>query len=326
MDSNRPARAVLMVRPTSFGFDSQTAASNAFQNKPTESREEIVARADAEFQRAVDTLSARGIEVMVFEDDATPAKPNAVFPNNWLSTWPDGRVYLYPMATESRRIERSPAVLDSLKKYFHVSDVIDLTGSEHDGKFLESTGVMIFDHAHKIVYGCVSVRCDAELFRQHAAELGYTSMLFHAYDENGVAIYHTNVLMGVQESTAVVCLDAITDTAERAALVQLLESTGHTVVDITHAQMNSFCGNVLELQNQNGERFLALSQTAYDNFTPEQRAQLSHDKTLLPLAIPTIETIGGGSVRCMLAEIFLQQSYFPPIVSSPTAAKRTVTQ
>lgn len=313
-----------MVRPTSFGFDEQTAESNAFQNKLTADIGEIRQRAGIEFQRAVDTLSGHGIEVMAFEDSTVPPKPNAVFPNNWLSTWADGRIFLYPMATESRRVERNPAVIDSLKEYFKVSSVTDLSSSENDGRFLESTGVMIFDHVHKIVYGCVSLRCDADLFANHAKSLGYKPVIFHAYDKNGVVIYHTNVLMGIQTSTAVVCLDAITDSQERETLVRSLAETGHDVVDISHAQMNAFCGNVLELENNRGERFLALSQTAFDNFTPSQRDRLSKDKTLLPLNIPTIETIGGGSVRCMLAEIFLDHISMPKVLPSSLKVSDTV--
>jgi hypothetical protein len=316
MSNNRLARAVLMVRPTSFGFDEQTAKTNAFQNKPTISTLEIRNRANDEFQRVVATLSSHGIEVISFEDDAIPAKPNAVFPNNWMSTWSNGRIFLYPMATESRRIERNSAIIQSLKHYFQVSEVIDLSGSEKDGHFLESTGVMIFDHAHKIVYGCISVRCDETLLNKHAKALGYTPVIFHAYTEDGIAIYHTNILMGVQTSTAVVCLEAVRDLKERERLVRSLEATGHDIIDISYTQMSSFCANILELRNQDNERFLALSRSAYDNFTPSQRERLSKDKTLLPIDIPTIEAIGGGSVRCMLAEIFLKQNYLPPIVSS----------
>lgn len=297
--------AVLMVRPTSFGFDSQTAESNAFQHTLALSKEEILAKADAEFQQAVAKLRAHDINVTVFEDSVMPPKPNAVFPNNWLSMWPDGHIYLYPMATESRRVERSEKALDQLKDTYQITEAVDLSNVENEGIYLESTGVMIFDHVAKIVYGCVSVRCDEELFKHHATELGYTPFLFHAVDENDVPIYHTNVLMGVQTSTAVVCFDAIKDTVERNELEGLLRNTGHEIIAISHAQMNSFCGNVLELQNKNNEKILALSQTAYDTFTEEQRTALSRDKTLLPLAIPIIETIGGGSVRCMLAEIFL---------------------
>ena len=316
MKNTQSARAVLMVRPTSFGFDEQTAVSNAFQNKSDLTQSEIIARANNEFQQAVTTLSMHGIEVVVFEDDTTPAKPNAVFPNNWLSTWPDGRVFLYPMATKSRRTERSDAILSSLKTHFKVSDTIDLTDSERDQKYLESTGVIIFDHINKTAYACASVRCDETLFNDHVTALGYTPVLFHAYDEQGIPIYHTNVLMGVQTNTAVICLDAISNKDERRVVVESLTKTGREVINISHAQMNSFCGNVLELHNQSEECILAMSQTAYDNFTPEQRVRLSIDKTLVPIAVPTIEAIGGGSVRCMLAELFLQQSYAPPIILS----------
>ncbi len=298
--------AVFMVRPTSFGFDSQTAESNAFQRTSSLTATEIINKADSEFQQAVNTLRSHGIDVTLFEDSPTPPKPNAVFPNNWLSMWPSGQIYLYPMATESRRVERSSNALELLKNKFDVTEIIDISKSELDGKYLESTGVLIFDHVAKITYGCLSIRCDEQLFNEHVKSLGYTPFVFHAVDENNVPIYHTNVLMGIESTTAVVCFDAIKDKDERTELERLLKQTGHEIVAISHAQMNAFCGNVLELQNKNGEKFLAISQTAFDNFTNEQREILSRDKTLLPLAIPTIETIGGGSVRCMLAEVFLQ--------------------
>jgi len=294
-----------MVRPTSFGFDEETAKSNSFQQHVTLSAAEVLARAAAEFDSAVSALRSHGIGVLVFEDAPTPPKPDAVFPNNWLSTWPDGRVYLYPMATEVRRRERSKVLLDQLRTEYQNVQVVDLTSTETAQKYLESTGVMIFDHEHKVVYGCISVRCDEALFRHHAEELGYKPVLVHAYDEQQVPIYHTNVLMGVQTSTAVVCLDAITNAAERQVLADTLAQTGHEVIAISQAQMNDFCGNVLELQNASGELFLVMSRTAYNAFTPEQRVALSKDKTLLALDIQTIETIGGGSARCMLAELFL---------------------
>jgi hypothetical protein len=299
------ASALLMVRPTTFGFDGETAASNAFQHKPSVSGSTVRERALTEFDAAVKTLQKHDIDVTVFEDPDSTEKPDAVFPNNWLSMWPDGHVYLYPMAAESRRKERSMAALELLKQRFAITKLTDLSSNEASDIFLESTGVMIFDHNAKIVYGCLSVRCDETLFRAHAAELGYTPVIFHAYDSDSVPIYHTNVLMGLQSTSAVVCLEAITDAGERGKLVENLESTGHEVIAITEAQMRAFCGNTLEVQNKHGQLFLALSQTAYDAFTPEQRDRLSQDKTLLPLAVPTIETIGGGSVRCMLAEIFL---------------------
>jgi hypothetical protein len=313
MKKEQSTDAVLLVRPTSFGFDEQTAVSNTFQNKVALEKHEVTRLAETEFQRLADTLTAHDIHVTIFEDNPEPPKPNAIFPNNWLSTWSDGRLYLYPMATKSRRLERSPRLLMALAEQFDVTRVVDLTTNEQDGKFLESTGVMVFDHINKIVYGCVSVRCDEDLFRRHAAELGYRPVLVHAIDEQGALIYHTNILMGVQTSTAVVCLEAIADRDERELLRHTLEQTGHDVVAITLEQMNACCGNVLELHNPAAERFLLLSRGAYEAFTPEQRARLGKDKTLLPVAVPTIEKVGGGSIRCMIAEIFL-----PSKVSVPT--------
>lgn len=253
----------------------------------------------------VHTLRTNGIHVTVFEDTDALRKPDAVFPNNWFSAWPNGHVYLYPMATESRRVERSYMAIHALAQDFSVAQVTDISGVEQHGFALESTGVIIFDHENKIAYGCVSPRCDASLFTSHTLELGYEPVLFHAYGMDGTAVYHTNVLMGIQSTTAVICAEAITNEKERLHVLRTLKKTGHDVTEITQAQMTSFCGNVLELRNETGESFLAMSQTAHDAFTQEQRDRLSKDKTLLPCTVTTIETIGGGSVRCMLGEIFL---------------------
>ena len=296
----------MMVRPTSFGFNEQTARTNTFQTKLTMSQATLRQKAEQEFEAMVATLRDHGIHATVFEDpDCSHAKPDAVFPNNWLSTWANGHVFLYPMATESRRAERNFSALQILSQNFKITQVTDLSETEKYGAYLESTGAMIFDHQNKIAYGCISPRCDASLFTSHALELGYTPVTFHAYDPADVAIYHTNVLMGVASTTAVICAEAISDDVERTTVLDALRSTGHTVVEISQAQMAAFCGNVLELQNDKGELFLVMSQTAYDAFTPEQRTILGQDKTLLPFDIATIETVGGGSVRCMLGEVFL---------------------
>lgn len=294
-----------MVRPTSFGFNEQTAATNTFQNHTDLSAREIHARANQEFDAMVGTLRDNGIHVTVFEDTDALRKPDAVFPNNWFSAWPNGQIYLYPMATESRRVERSYMAVHALAQDFSITQVTDISAVEQHGFALESTGVIIFDHENKVAYGCVSPRCDASLFTNHTLELGYKPILFHAYGMDGTAVYHTNVLMGIQSTTAVICAEAITDEKERMHVLETLKNTGHEVVEITQEQMASFCGNVLELRNESGERFLAMSQTAYDNFTDEQRTRLSKDKILLPCDVTTIETIGGGSVRCMLGEVFL---------------------
>ncbi len=301
--TRQSAHAVLMVSPASFAIDPQTAVSNAFQIQP-DNQKTVAEQAMAEFRNAVDNLRQADIEVLVHEGLASENKPNAVFPNNWISTWPDGRVFTYPMATPSRRVERDNEVLSELASSFAIGQTIDLSDIEKAGRYLESTGVIVFDHLARTAYGCISERCDEELFNQHVMSLGYRPITFHAYDEQGTPIYHTNVMMAVQSTTAVICSQAIADPSERKLVVDLLKNT-HKVIEITPAQMNDFCGNVLELENVRGEKYLALSRSAYDAFTPAQRKILASDKTLLPTAIPTIESVGGGSMRCMLAEIFL---------------------
>lgn len=312
MKKSTVADAVFMVEPTSFGFDEQTAASNVFQKHLPANAQEITTRAQQEFDTFVATLRIHNIEVITYRDGDFPPKPNAIFSNNWLSTWPDGRVFLYPMATLSRRIERSEAALDTIRSQRTIAEVTNISTAEHDGKFLESTGVMVFDHLHKLVYACLSERCDESLLRQHAAELGYDPVVFHAATEDGIAIYHTNVMLAIQEHTAVICAESIAETTERTQVLARLRDTGHEVVEITLDQMRAFCGNILEIQSRDGKACLVMSQAAYENFTPKQRKILEAYDELIPIPIPTIEIIGGGSARCMLTEIFLPKQ--------PTAA------
>ncbi len=294
-----------MVRPTTFGFDEQTAKTNSFQHQISLTQQQVRRQANNEFDAEVAALRAAGVEVLVFTDSDDQSKPDAVFPNNWLSTWPDGQMYLYPMNTSSRRIERSQDALDLVRRHFVVNRITDISGAEMQGRYLEGTGAIVFDHAHKVAYGCISPRCDKTLFQTHVRQLGYEPVLFHAYDIQGMPIYHTNVVMGVQRATAVLCSQAITDVKERQFVIGKLTQTGHQLVEITQKQMAGFCGNVLELANGQGQHFLALSQTANNTFTPQQRRVLAQDKKLLSMAIPTIETVGGGSIRCTLAELFL---------------------
>jgi hypothetical protein len=297
--------AVLMVHPTTFGFDDQTAATNSFQHTVGLTQSEVRKKVSQEFAAMVAGLQSHGVQVEVFDDPDVTEKLNAVFPNNWFSTWSDGRMYLYPMATASRRIERSQLAINQLQTSHNISELVDISDNEKNGRYLESTGVLVFDHINKTVYACLSQRCDEILLRNHAAALGYEPIAFHAYDETGAAIYHTNVLMGIQTATAVICSQAITDVSERELVLGKLRGSGREVVEITQQQMNQFCGNVLELQNTDGQLLLAMSDSAFQAFTDDQREVLAADKTLLPFLIPTIEMIGGGSVRCMLAELFL---------------------
>ncbi len=296
------ANTVLLVRPASFGFNAETAVSNHYQQQLAGSG--VTAQVLAEFDAAVATLRGRGVRVEVFEDAPEPAKPDAVFPNNWFSTHADGQLLLYPMCAPNRRTERRPELLAKLACEFAVREVVDLSGTEADGRFLEGTGSIIFDHAHRVAYAGLSPRTDAALFAQVARRLGYRPVAFRAVDARGQEIYHTNVMMCVGPGFAVICLESIADAAERAAVVESLTTTGHEIVAISQAQVGRFAGNMLAVEAA-GRVLLVMSQQAHDALLPEQRQALARYAELVPLAIPTIETVGGGSARCMLAEIFL---------------------
>ncbi|OGX89536.1 amidinotransferase [Hymenobacter lapidarius] len=298
------ANTVLMVRPASFGFNTETAVSNHYQRQLTAAG--LTAQVLAEFDAAVATLRGRGVRVRVFDDAPEPAKPDAVFPNNWFSTHADGRLLLYPMCAPNRRAERQPELIAALAREFDVREVVDLSATEQENRFLEGTGSIIFDHEHRVAYAGLSPRTDAALFEQVAERLGYRPVAFRATDARGQEIYHTNVMMCVGPGVAVVCLDSIADAAELAVVVASLTATGHEIVDISQAQVCQFAGNMLALEPAaGGQPLLVLSQQAHDALTPTQRQALEHHAKLLPLVIPTIETVGGGSARCMLAEIFL---------------------
>jgi len=300
------ASAVFMVRPTRFGFNRETALSNYFQQEIAEAAEAVQAQAIAEFDEAVATLRARGVQVLVFDDTPEPYTPDAVFPNNWLTMHPDGTVLLYPLCAANRRPERRPEILAALRQRFALANVIDLSGHEQEGRFLEGTGSIIFDHLHRVAYACLSPRTDAALFREVAERLGYRPVAFRAVDAQGQPIYHTNVMMCVGARFAVVCLASIVDGAERTAVLDALTSTGHEVVDISLAQVGRFAGNMLTLRPATAtHELLVLSQSAFNSLTAPQRQTLESHCELVPLAISTIETIGGGSARCMLAEVFL---------------------
>jgi hypothetical protein len=301
------ASTVFLVRPVRFGFNAETAVSNYFQQTIAGLDEAAIqAQAFAEFDAAVATLRAHGVRVLVFDDTPAPPKPDAVFPNNWLTLHPDGRAVLYPMCAPNRRPERRPDILEALSQQFTLREVIDLSGSEAEGRFLEGTGSLIFDHEHRVVYACLSPRTNTDLVQHVADTLGYRPVTFQAIDAQGHAIYHTNVMMCVGGKFATVCLESIADATERAAVVEALTSVGHEIVAISLAQVERFAGNMLTLQPAIGGReLLVMSQSAYDSLTDDQHRTLSGYCELVPLAIPTIETIGGGSARCMLAEVFL---------------------
>lgn len=294
---------ILMIRPASFGYNPETAASNAFQKKNDD--EAVHHKAIKEFDKAVEALMVKGISVLVIDDTPQPITTDAIFPNNWISTHQDGKVIIYPMMAPSRRRERRMDVVAQLEEKYKTTEVIDLSAPELEGKFLEGTGSIIFDHPNKIAYACRSERTNEELFVSLCKRLGYKPIVFNAVDERGLAIYHTNVMMWVGESLAGICLDAIHNEEDQELVLAQLNATNHKVIALSYAQMNSFAGNMFEVRNANDERFLLLSKAAYDSLLPGQLHEMEKHLTPMPLDISTIEESGGGSIRCMVAGIHL---------------------
>ncbi|MEQ8361497.1 MAG: arginine deiminase-related protein [Cyclobacteriaceae bacterium] len=295
---------ILMVRPAAFGYNPETAASNAFQ-KRSDNESAVQSLARNEFDKAVEVIMAKGISVLVVEDTPHPVTTDAIFPNNWITTHEDGKIILYPMMAPSRRLERRMDVVQLLKEKFKVTEVDDISKSELEGRFLEGTGSILFDHPNKVAYACRSERTEEELFTSLCVKLGYKPILFDAVDENGLAIYHTNVMMWVGESLAGICLDAIHNENDQDLVLNQLAATNHKVVALSYAQMNAFAGNMFEVRNADNDRFLLMSQAAYDSLLPGQLSEIEKYLSPIPLDIRTIEESAGGSIRCMVAGIHL---------------------
>jgi hypothetical protein len=296
-----------MIRPAAFGFNEETAVNNYFQSNPVINKEELQQRALLEFDNMVQTLRNHDIDVVVIDDTKEPAKPDAIFPNNWLSTSPDGIVTIFPMYAPSRRLEKRDDIIKILADKFIVKDLQDWSEFEVEGRFLEGTGSMVFDHDNKMIYAAVSERTNLSVLEKFSATNGYQAIAFLATDKNGMPVYHTNVAMTLGENFAVLCEEAIEEEWELIAVRQLLESTGHTIIAITREQMHRFAGNMLPVKNSKGEKLLIMSKTAFDSLRKEQKQMLEAYAKLLPIAVPTIEEVEGGSVRCMMAEIFLER-------------------
>jgi hypothetical protein len=295
---------VLMVRPACFAPNLETRDTNAFQSSDAMSG--VGALAVAEFDRAVAALRAAGVTVLVVDDEPRPAKPDAVFPNNWFSTHADGSVVLYPMHAPNRRSERRIDLLQQLDAAgFRCSHLIDLSPHELGGRCLEGTGSLVLDRVARVAYACRSPRTDARVLDQWARELGYRVVSFDAVDRGGRAIYHTNVVMCVGTGWAVVCLEAIPDPGERAAILAELAAAGREAIEISSAQLGEFAGNMLELATADGGRVIALSDRARRALGAAGEARLARHAALVSCPIPTIESVGGGSLRCMIAEVFL---------------------
>jgi hypothetical protein len=297
--------SILLIRPSNFIFNAETAANNAFQNNIEETNESISNKVKQEFENFNAQLIAKGIDVTVIDDTESPIKPDAIFPNNWVSFHADGTVVLYPMFAANRRTERRLDIIETLKEKFDVKNIIDFSIYENENKFLEGTGSIVFDHEHKIAYACLSPRTNKEIFIKLCDVLDYKHIYFTACDEAGQEIYHTNVMMCIAEKVVIICAESIVDKNEREQVLLSFKNTRHEIIDINFAQMNNFAGNMLALQTNTGKPLLALSQTAYNCLIAKQKDAIEKYYELFSLAIPTIETIGGGSVRCMMAEIFL---------------------
>ena len=299
---------ILMIRPASFRANEETAATNFFQSSDTKTDLRSIQQAALnEFDNMVELLRQHEINVLVIDDTPIPVKPSAVFPNNWLSTSPEGIVSVFPMYAANRRPEKRDDILKTLTEKFLVKDLQDWSEFEVEGKFLEGTGSMVIDHENKVIYTCYSPRTDISVLEKFANANKFRAIIFFAVDNNGNPVYHTNVMMTLGENFAILCEEAIEEEWELIAVRQLLESSGHEVIRITKDQMHSFAGNMLQVKNSKGEKFLLMSQTAYDSLDEEQKEELAARSLLLPIPIPVIEKTEGGSVRCMIAEIFLEK-------------------
>ncbi len=298
------ADAVLMIRPARFGANPETAASNRFQQGGTSQDAPLAAR--CEFEGLVLQLSNAGVAVHVADDSPQPVKPDACFPNNWISFHEDGSVVLYPLMAASRRAERREQPIALLQSAgFRISRTIDLTDWEERGEYLEGTGSLVLDRCHRIAYACWSPRTTPGALEDFASRLGYRVVSFDAEGPGGQAIYHTNVMMAIGERFALLCPEAIPDAAERATVLRTFEQSGHEPVMISIAQMNGFAGNLLALKSGNGEPLIAMSTAAWDCLASQDHRALERHGTIVTAPIPTIERHGGGSVRCMIAEVFL---------------------
>ena len=296
--------SVLMVRPCQFYPNPETAADNAFQARLDCAVDALSTVARKEFDAAVQTLRASGVNVHVFEDTAEPEKPDAVFPNNWISTHHDGRIALFPMYSALRRRERRRDIIEELRKHYRVTEVIDYSAFEDEGCCLEGTGSLVLDHLNKIAYISLSNRSNPKVIQRFADDFSYEPVTFTSIGSNGEPIYHTNVMMCIGTAFAMVGLEMIRNKAERQQVRARLEKTGKEIVELSADQIANFAGNAIELHNKDGAKVLVLSSRAARALAEEQRERLSRYALLVPLELPTIE-LGGGSARCMMATIHL---------------------
>jgi hypothetical protein len=294
---------ILMIRPVNFGFNAETAVNNAFQVAGQDAAAQE--KAAKEFDAFVQVLQENGVDVTVVNDTPEPYTPDSIFPNNWVSFHHDGTIILYPMFAANRRQERKPAVLQQLGKKFSINKTVDLSNYELKNKFLEGTGSMVLDRDKKIAYACISPRTDKTILEDFARQMGYQPVAFTSVDLNGRAIYHTNVMMCVADRYVVICLDSIADKKEREMVEKAISGSGKEIITITLDQMNHFAGNMLQVENDKGDKLLVMSSQAFIALSGEQVKKLESFNRIIHAPLDTIETNGGGSARCMMAEVFL---------------------
>lgn len=298
---------ILMIEPIAFGFNDQTAVNNYFQQQFT-NQKNIQQHALSEFKGMVKKLCQNDVNVIVVKDTEKPHTPDSIFPNNWISFHEGGQVVLYPMFAQNRRNERRKDILQIIQdKGYVINNVDDFTFWEEKNLFLEGTGSMIFDRINKIAFAALSERTNKNLFLQFCSVFDYKPVYFSAnqsVDGKRLPIYHTNVMMSIADQYAVICTDCIDNNAERNIVIDELKKTGKEIIMISELQMHCFAGNMLQVENKNGKRFLVMSQTAFDSLNEYQIERLTAYNELIIISIPTIEKVGGGSVRCMMAEVF----------------------
>lgn len=303
---------ILMVRPINFRMNEQTAVNNFFQEDIDLKNSEINVKAQQEFDAYVKKLSDHGIHVIVVSDVKEQDTPDSIFPNNWVSFHADGTVAVYPMFAENRRLERREAIFEAIEeKGFYIENIVDYTAAEDDNLFLEGTGSMILDRQNKKAYCAISPRADEELFIEFCEDFDYFPVIFTAnqtVNNAREAIYHTNVMMCVAETFAVICLDSIDDKKERKNVIHHLKESNKEIIKISESQMHNFAGNMLQVRGENNQRFLVMSQAAYDSLTQQQIQKIEKHCAIISSSLETIETCGGGSARCMMAEVFLPKS------------------
>lgn len=301
-----------MIRPVNFRMNEQTAVNNYFQEATDALQATVNQKARAEFDAFAEKLQKAGVHVVVVEDTLDPDTPDSIFPNNWISFHGDGQIALYPMFAENRRLERREDVLVQLEDQgFKIENVMDYTSAEDHGVFLEGTGSIVLDRVHQKAYCALSPRADEDLFIEFCEDFEYTPVVFHAYQtvkDERLLIYHTNVMMCVADTFAVICLDCIDDKKERKNVESHLKEDGKEIIAITEAQMHQFAGNMLQVTGNDDKTYLVMSQSARDSLTEDQVSRIEKHSEILSSSLETIETCGGGSARCMMAEVFLPRS------------------